>query len=84
MWFMLQGSSSQGYARLLRQRSGQSLGFTGYRCGGEPGRWGENTVWGPCVVLRRLESGDSLAERLFGQIVERGGRYKFVSYANKL
>jgi hypothetical protein len=36
-------------------------------------------------VVRRLPSpGDSVSERLFGPIVERGGRFKFVSYANKL
>lgn len=84
MWFILQGNSNKGYARLLTQRSGQSLGFVGHRCQADSSRQGENTVWGPCVVLRRVKSGEPVAERLFGQIVERGRRYKFVSYANKL
>jgi hypothetical protein len=29
-------------------------------------------------------TGDTIGERLFGLVVERGGVYKFVSYANKL
>ncbi|MGH7510396.1 MAG: hypothetical protein ACREMZ_13125 [Gemmatimonadales bacterium] len=84
MWFMLEGNSARGFDRLLRKRSGKPLRYAGHRCDMEASRHGANVVWGPCVVIRRLESGATLAERLFGQIVERGGRYKFVSYSNKL
>lgn len=84
MWFMVEGRTEQGYLKLLERRSGKPLNVVGYRCESEPSHQGENTVWGPCVVLRKTESSDTLAERLFGQIVERAGRYKFVSYANKL
>jgi hypothetical protein len=84
MWFMLEGNSSRGFTRLLLKRSGMPLGYTGYRCEGDPSRQGTNVVWGPCLVFRRLESGDTVAERLFGLIVERDGEYKFVSYANRL
>ncbi len=84
MWFMLEGNSSRGFSRLLLKRSGRPLGYASYRCEGDPSRQGTNVVWGPCLVLRRLESGDMVAERLFGLIVERDGRHKFVSYANRL
>jgi hypothetical protein len=84
MWFMLEGNSEKGYRKLLERRSGKALHALGHRCEGDPSYQVQNTVWGPCVVLRRAESGDTLAERLFGQIVGRGGRYKFLSYANKL
>lgn len=84
MWFMLEGRSSQGYQKLMRQRAQKPLRHVAHRCEGEPSRQGENTVRGPCLVLRLGENGDTVSERLFGQIVERGGRYKFVSYANKL
>ena len=30
------------------------------------------------------EGGDSVVQRIFGPIIERRGRWKFVSYANKL
>jgi hypothetical protein len=84
MWFMLEGHNEGGYRKLLQKRSGKPLRVLGYRCEGEPSHQGENTVWGPCVVLRGTERGDTLRERLFGLIIERGGSYKFISYANKL
>ncbi|HZN98543.1 MAG TPA: hypothetical protein VFB61_12500 [Gemmatimonadales bacterium] len=84
MWFLLEGRNEQGVAKLLDRRAGRPLHYLGYRCEGEPSRQGGSVVWGPCVVLRRSEQGDTVSERLFGQIVARGGRYKFVSYANQL
>ena len=84
MWFMLEGNSEKGYRRLLQRRAGQPLGVIGDRCEGEPGKHGGNTVWGPCLLLRQGEKGDTVSDRLFGQIVARDGRFKFVSYANKL
>ena len=36
-------------------------------------------------MVRSRPAGRTLAEeRLFGLIIERGGRFKFVSYGNKL
>jgi hypothetical protein len=84
LWFLLEGNNARGYQNLLLKRSGLPLHYIGHRCEGEPSRQGKNLVWAPCVVLRRLETGDTTAERLFGHIVERDGKYKFVSYANKL
>jgi hypothetical protein len=84
MWFLLEGNGSRGYQNLLLKRSGVPLHYAGHRCEGDPSRQGRNVVWAPCVVLRRTETGDTVAERLFGQIVARDGTYKFVSYANKL
>ena len=37
----------------------------------------------PCLIRRRVD-GALFDERLFGLIVERGGRFKFVSLANAL
>ena len=74
MWFMLEGNSEKGYQKLLQRRAGQPLRVIDHRCEGKPSKQGENTVWGPCPLLRRTERGDTLSERLFGQIVERGGQ----------
>ncbi len=84
MWFLLDGRSRQGLAHLLEERSGRALGYVGHTCEGSARRQGENTVWGPCLVWRRQAAGDTLVERVFGAVVERGGRFKFVSYANSL
>jgi hypothetical protein len=83
-WFMIEERSAQGLGHLMQERAGQSLRVTGYRC--DPGfsQEGENKVYGPCLLRRFQARGDTASERLFGPILERGGRFKFVSYANKL
>jgi hypothetical protein len=83
MWFQLQGESNRGASRLLAERAGQSLVYAGHTCG-QPRIEGENRLYPYCGVRRVTAAGDTLTERLFGLIIERGGSYKFVSYANKL
>lgn len=84
MWFLLQENSRKGLLRSLQERGGRSLGFLGYRCDSLPSREGRNTLWGPCTIRRLQAPGDTVEERLFGLILERGGRFKFVGFANKL
>ena len=83
-WFMLEGGTRGGLTKALQSLGGTAMRYLRTRCDGEPSRQGENVVYGPCVVVRRTERGDSLVQRLFGPIIERRGRWKFVSYANKL
>lgn len=83
MWFMDHGNSEKGVQRLLADRAGLPLGVVGYRCDPVTSRQGQNMVLGPCVVRRAMSGRDTIEERLFGLIVEREGRFKFVSYANK-
>lgn len=82
-WFLLEGRSRKGLAHLLTDRAGRPLHYAGVRCDSTVSREGENTVRGPCAVLRVL-NGDTIAERMFGLVIERRGQWKFVSYANKL
>ena len=83
MWFMIQAASRKGLLRALGDLGGASLGFAGYACEGTVSRQGDNAVWGSCLLHRVQAPGDTVTERLFGPIVERDGRYKFVSLANK-
>jgi hypothetical protein len=83
LWFTLESGSHKGLARSLESRGGRALGFEGYRCDSIASRQGENTVWGPCTVRSRRK-GVVMEERLFGLIVEREGRFKFVDYGNRL
>ena len=84
LWFLIEGNSRKGLALALEERGGAPLGYVDHSCEGEPSHEGENTVWGPCVIRRVQAPGDTVSERLFGPIIERGGRYKFVNLANKL
>lgn len=84
MWFMLFERSNRGIRLALRQYGGTKLSLVDYDCGTGPRQEGENTIHGPCLVRWRGPAGDTVSARLFSQIVERGGRFKFLSYANKL
>jgi hypothetical protein len=84
MWFMLVQQGNRGSSRAFRDLGGRRLDLAGYRCA-EKLHEGANTLWGNCLV--RWWQGaraDTMSARLFGPILERGGRYKFLSYANKL
>lgn len=83
MWFQLDGNGGKGLAHLIDERGGRPLGYAGVRCD-PPAREGENRVHPRCRVRRVQAPGDTVDEVLFGGIVERGGRFKFISYANKL
>jgi hypothetical protein len=84
MWFLLEGNSRRGLAHLLEERGGRPLGAAWYACDETPSRQGANLVWTACVVRRLQATGDTARERLFGPIVARHGRFKFVSFANRL
>jgi hypothetical protein len=83
-WFMIDGRSAQGLTQALAERGGRPLHIVGYTCDPAASHEGDNRVYGPCQLRRVQAPGDTVAERLFGPILERGGRFKFVSYANKL
>ena len=84
MWHMLLQRSDRGLRRSLAAYGGRGLQLLSYDCGKEGSREGDNTISGPCVMRVRDERGRTISLRLFSQIIERGGRYKFLSYANKL
>jgi hypothetical protein len=79
----MQGQSEKGASLLLSERAGGLLGYVGHDCGSER-REGANRIFGHCVLRRVTPAGDTLRERLFGLVLERGGAFKFVSYSNKL
>lgn len=84
MWFMQVEQSNSGMTRALNQLGGKHLSYAGYRCEGSSTTEGENTLWGPCTVRLVQAPGDTAEGRLFGPILRREGKYKFLSYANKL
>lgn len=83
LWFQMQGQSEKGASLLLSDRAGAALGYVEHDCASERLEE-ENRIYGDCSLRRVTAAGDTLAERLFGLVLERGGAFKFVSYANKL
>jgi len=84
MWFLLTAQSNRGLRRALATYGGQKLQLLDADCGPKGTREGSNTLWGPCTVRWRDERGKIQSERLVSQIIERDGRFKILSYSNKL
>jgi len=82
LWRQIQLPSTSGARRLLARHGGEPMRITALRCQGRPESQGANRLYVGCTV--RFSSGAAALRegRLFGSIIERGGQYKFVSYAN--
>lgn len=84
VWSRIVWEGSSGSRRLWQRFGGRPLGYRGYLCPGPQEQQGPNRVWTGCRVILADSAGSRRVLRLFGPIVERGGRYKFVSLANDL
>lgn len=83
-WMLHTSESNKGIASILRRFGGQRLELEAVRCPGEALHEGPNTVWRDCIVQYRARGGPPREEPLFAAIIERGGRFKFFSYASSL
>lgn len=83
-WLLNAGNSDKGASRVLRRLGGHDLQWSGYRCAA-PAREGSNTFYRSCTLdYLDPETRVRVTRRLFGSIMERDGRHKFLSYANDL
>ena len=82
-WFTMDTNGRKGWDRLLQQFGGRPLGYLGYHCPAAPGIEGENRIHAPCEVTFK-DHGELVTARLFGPIIERDGRFKFVNLAAKV
>lgn len=83
MWSQVMAQGEQGITRALSRFGGRPLEYRGYACQAEERR-GPNRVWTGCRLSVLDAAGRRVEARLFGGILERGGRYKIFSYANDL
>jgi hypothetical protein len=84
LWFQLDGQGRQGLGAALEKLGGQPLAYRGLDCPATPLSEGENRIWVPCTVRYQVANASEASARLFGPIIERGGRYKFVGLGNAL
>jgi hypothetical protein len=80
-WFLMQENSNKGFHRLLQRYGGRPAGYAGYRCADTPNVEGDNRIWDRCTIAWALHP---TPLRAFSTIIERSGRYKFMSWANDL
>jgi hypothetical protein len=82
-WMLQQGNGDKGFSRVLREYGGQRLAYVTHGCKPAATLAPPAREWNQCEV--GLKVGDyETVKRMFGSIVEIGGQYKFVSYANDL
>jgi hypothetical protein len=83
-WMQIRNPSESGLSRLVHRLGGKPLTGDGLTCEPTPDRQGANLIWTGCT-LRLTGTGAAPApHRYFGSILERGGKFKFVSFANEL
>lgn len=83
VWNQIRSPSASGLTRLVRRLGGRPLAYVGHSCASRPDRQERNTIWTGCALRLREPDGETTAHRLFGSIIERDGRFKFVSYKNE-
>ena len=84
VWLTHAAASEKGARRLLARYGGRPLRFSALTCAPETTIEGPNTLTVGCET--RFAVGDSTPRslHLFGALLNRDGRYKFLSYANDL
>jgi len=83
VWNQIRNPSTSGLTRLLRRIAGQPLRYVDHSCDRKPERQGANLIWTDCGVRLIDSSGETTRHRLFGSVIERDRRFKFVSYSNE-
>ena len=84
VWLTTSAANEKGAGRLLQRYGGRPLRLDGVRCPAPAETEGTNAVLRGCLV--RFAAGDSAVRELalFGALLRRDGRYKFLSFANDL
>lgn len=83
VWTLIQEPSKSGLRRLLNNLGGKPLSITSVSCRQPPETQGRNRLWNGCTVRYTSGSDAPRDGRLFGGIIERDGRYKFMSLSNQ-
>lgn len=83
LWQLMSERSASGMRRAVARVGGGPIRLVGYACEPEPKLEGRNRFFERCRLRYQRAGADSIEQRrLFGSIIARDGRYKFVSYAN--
>ncbi|MDP1889498.1 MAG: hypothetical protein Q8K55_01285 [Gemmatimonadaceae bacterium] len=83
VWTLITEPSNSGRRRLLAKLGGKPLTISALTCPGAPDLQGRNRLWQSCTVRYTSDADSARTGRLFGSILERDGRFKFMSLANQ-
>jgi hypothetical protein len=83
LWLQIVAESDKGLSRAMRVVAPDAE-YLGHACISQPGHEDRPRLWTNCTVRWTSAGAGEQEFRLFGSILEHGGRFKFVSYANGL
>lgn len=84
LWFQLTAESNKGLSKAFQHLGPAPIALVSHRCPGKPDGEDANLLHNGCIVRAWRADGTVTEVQLFGSILERGGRFKLLSYANKL
>lgn len=82
MWMLHSQESEKGITRVLRRLGAGQARFAGYTCEDAPQVEEANRYFHQCAIETIAPDGETASLKLFGSVIERGGRWKIVSYGN--
>lgn len=82
-WFQVSGNTTNDLRKLMRALGGKPVRTAGYGCDSTLTE-GKNTLYTHCAVRVITPRRDTMPMALFGTIMERDGRFKFVGLANRI
>ena len=83
-WTQITLNSEKGISRALERVGGSPLTLAALDCPNPPVTTGAIALHDACTVALNKTDGTSFRGRLFGPIIESGGRFKFVGYSNDM
>lgn len=84
VWLQVQrGGGLTALHRLVQKAGGARRTLVGVACDPTPEPSGAARLWRGCRVTAAGAQGDTLRARLFGVVVEHGGRFKVANYATE-
>jgi len=84
LWGQLLASSNKGATQLVNRFGGSAVTATRLRCATPPDTQGVNVLLDKCEVRLSAPGKPSVEGVLFGTILERAGRFKFVGLSSSL
>lgn len=84
LWGQIIASSNEGLPKVLARFAGTSVSLEQLTCPDSGATEGDNRLFANCTATVRAGSAQPVTGRLFGTILERQGRFKFIGYANAL
>jgi hypothetical protein len=80
-WFTLEGRNGRALRSLLDDPTSVGAKYVSHVCDSASTKEGENTLWGPCILRSTGRDGKPLTARSLSLVIERGGKWKVVSYS---